>query len=378
MTTQPMGTTPTPQPGNGGSYASMFGSGNFTDAAAQALGQQGYNVKKSSNGSNVDKTSLINRFRQNRSSADQTAYRNDVELLKSLGYLTSKNPSRNSVEKEYTNFLTDFFSSDVADLGGYVTQRLSTTDETYTGTRTTTSRQVSTPAEATQIITSAFKDYLGIIPGAKVIASFTKALSALEKNLSAKTITTRDASGNATTTTVGGVATKEDKEALALDYVSKVLGKQEGIVNAGPTLNAGLTAIRKFANDYGVVIPDAEIRGYAMQYLKDGKLDFITEKLKNISKATYTGLAQYIDQGLTPKEIASQYMAKKAQILEVPVESLNVFDKDISRAITGPTLETLGDFENRMRQNPLWQYTKNAKETAASFTNNILSRFGMI
>jgi hypothetical protein len=372
-----MNTVPTPPPG-GGSYASMFGGGNFTDAAAQAAGQQGYNVKKNSNGTNVDKSSLINRFKQNRSSADQTAYRNDIELLKSLGYVTGKNPSRNTIDKEYTNFLTDFFNSDVADLGGYVTQRLSTTDATFTGSRTTTSRQVSTAAEATQIITSAFKDYLGVLPGAKEIASFTKALGTLERNLSAKTMTTRDAAGNATTTTVGGVATKEDKEALALDFVSKALGKQEGIVNAGPTLNAGLTAIRKFANDYGIVIPDADVRGYAMQYLKDGKLDFITEKLKNISKASHPGLAQYIDQGLTVKDIASQYLAKKAQILEVPIESLNVFDKDISLAVSGPALETLGDFENRMRQSPLWQYTKNAKEKGADFINNILSRFGMV
>ena len=378
MTSQPMDVLPSPVNTGGGSYGSMFGSGNFTEGAAQALGQQGYNIKKSFNGSNVDKTTLLNTFRQNRASADQTAYRNNIELLKSLNYITTKNPSRTATEKAYTNFLTDFYSSNVGDLSSYVTQRLSTTDADFTGTRTTTSRQVSSPAEATQIITSAFKDYLGVLPGAKEITSFTKALSALEKNLAAKTITTRDAAGNATTTTVGGVATKEDKEALALDYVSKVLGKQEGIVNAGPTLNAGLTAIRKFANDYGVVIPDANVRAYAMQYLKDGKLDFITEKLKNISKASYPGLTQYIDQGLSPKEIASQYLAKKAQILEVPIESLNVFDKDISRAISGQTLETLGDFENRMRQSPLWQYTKNAGQTAANFANNILSKFGMV
>jgi hypothetical protein len=372
-----MNTVPTPPPG-GGSYASMFGSGDFTAGAAQAVGQQGYNVKKNSNGTNVDKSALINRFKQNRSSADQTAYRNDIQLLKSLNYLTGKNPSRNTIDKEYTNFLTDFFNSDVADLGSYVTQRLSTTDATFTGSRTTTSRQVSTAAEATQIITSAFKDYLGVLPGAKEVTAFTKALSALEKNLAARTTTTRDASGNATTTTVGGVATKEDKETLALDFVSKALGKQQGVVNAGPTLAAGLTAIRKFASDYGVVIPDADVRGYAMQYLKDGKLDFITQKLKNISKATYPSLAPFIDQDLSPKEIASQYMVRKAQILEVPVESLSVFDKDIASAIGGQTLETLGDFENRMRQSPLWQYTKNAAEKGASFVNNILSKFGMV
>jgi hypothetical protein len=372
-----MNTVPTPPPG-GGSYASMFGGGNFTDAAAQAAGQQGYNVKKNSNGTNVDKSSLINRFKQNRSSADQTAYRNDIELLKSLGYVTGKNPSRNTIDKEYTNFLTDFFNSDVADLGGYVTQRLSTTDATYTGSRTTTSRQVSTADEAVKIITTAYKDYLGMIPGTKEVASFVKALSSLEKNLAARTTTTRDASGNATTTTVGGVATSQDKEALALDFVSKALGKQQGIVNAGPTLAAGLTAIRKFASDYGVIVPDADIRGYAMQYLKDGKLDFINEKLKNISKARYPSLAPFIDQGVNPREIASQYIVRKAQLLEIPIESINLFDNDVTRAIGGQVLETIGDFDNRMRQSPLWQFTKNAAEKGASFANSILSKFGMV
>ena len=382
MTMQPTNTLPVPLPPNnsGGSYSTMFGSGSFTDGAANALRNEGYNVKKINNGSNVDKTTLINRFKQNRSSSNQTAYRNDIELLKSLNYVTGKNPSRNTLEKSYTDFLTDFYSSDVSDLSNYVSQRLSTTDATFTGSRTTTSRQVSTADEAAKIITTAYKDYLNIIlpPGAKEVTSFVKALGSLEKNLAARTTTTRDASGNATTTTVGGVATKEDKETLALDFVSKALAKQEGIVNAGPTLNAGLTAIRKFANDYGIVIPDADVRGYAMQYLKDGKLDFITEKLKNISKATYPVLAPFIDQGVNPREIASQYMAKKAQILEVPLESLNVFDKDIARAIGGQTLETLGDFENRMRQSPLWQFTKNAAEKGANLANNILSRFGMV
>jgi len=377
MSSPTMNTVPTPPPG-GGSYASMFGGGNFTDAAAQAAGQQGYNVKKNSNGTNVDKSSLINRFKQNRSSADQTAYRNDIELLKSLGYVTGKNPSRNTIDKEYTNFLTDFFNSDVADLGGYVTQRLSTTDATYTGSRTTTSRQVSTADEAVKIITTAYKDYLGMIPGTKEVASFVKALSSLEKNLAARTTTTRDASGNATTTTVGGVATSQDKEALALDFVSKALGKQQGIVNAGPTLAAGLTAIRKFASDYGVIVPDADIRGYAMQYLKDGKLDFINEKLKNISKARYPSLAPFIDQGVNPREIASQYIVRKAQLLEIPIESINLFDNDVTRAIGGQVLETIGDFDNRMRQSPLWQFTKNAAEKGASFANSILSKFGMV
>lgn len=372
MTVSPM----PPAPVAGGSFATMLP--DYNQMAANAAGQSGYGNKKIINGVATDKASVLANFRQSRGAADQTEYQTNVEILKRLGLVSGKNPSRASVEKGYNALLTDFYLAPEKDFSSYVGTRLTTAQTQGVGTRTSVSRQQSTPAEATQIITSAFRDYLGVLPGVKEVTAFTKALVNLEKNLSARTVTTRDAEGNATTTTVGGVATKEDREALALDFVGKALEKQQGIPNAGPALNAGLTAIRKFANDYGVVIPDVDVRGYAMQYLKDGKLDFITEKLKNISKATYTGLAQYIDQGVTPREIASQYMAKKAQILEVPVESLNVFDKDIARAISGQTLETLGDFENRMRQNPLWQFTKNAKEMAANFTNNILSRFGMV
>lgn len=371
MTVSPM----PPAPVAGGSFATMLP--DYNQMAADAAGQSGYGNKKIVNGRGIDKASLLADFRRNRGSSDQTEYQSTVELLKRLGLVSGKNPSRSSVEKGYNNLLTDFYLAPEKDFGTYATARLGTAAEQGVGTRTTTSRQQSTPSEAAQIITAAFKDYLGVLPGVKEVNAFTKALGALEKNLSARTVTTRDATGNATTTTVGGVATKEDRESLALDYVSKVLAAQ-GLKNPGPTLSAGLTAIRKFASDYGVVIPDADVRGYAMQYLKDGKLDFITEKLKNISKARYPSLAPFIDQGVNPREIASQYMAKKAQILEVPIESLNVFDNDVARAISGQTLETLGDFENRMRQSPLWQYTKNAKEKGADFINNILSRFGMV
>jgi hypothetical protein len=376
MTVSP--TPPAPiKPTAGGSFATLLP--DYNALAADASGQYGYGTKKIINGIATDKASQLAKFRQNiRTSANQSEYQNNVEILKRLGLVSGKSPSRTSVDTGYDALLTDFYLSPDKDFSTYISTRLTTAQTKGIGTSTTTSRQQSTSAEAAQIITDAFKGYLNIIPNASTITSFTKDLINLEKKLSARTTTTRDAAGNATTTTVGGVATKEDREALALNYVSKILGKQEGIVNAGPTLAAGLTAIRKFANDYGVVVPDADIRGYAMQYVRDGKLDFITEKLKNISKARYPGLTQYIDQGLSVKDVASQYMVRKAQLLEVPIETLNPFDTDVSRAISGQVMETIGDFDNRMRQSPLWQYTKNAKEKGASFVNNILSKFGMV
>ena len=373
MTIQPIDTTP--KPTGGGSFQTMFG-GDYTQAAKNALSESGYNSIKTVNGVNVDKVALINNFKKNRASADQTAYKNDVSILKNLGYVTSKTASRTVIEKAYVNFLTDFYSSDVSTMNDYISQRLSTSDETFTGTRATTTRQLSTPTEAADIISKAFKDYLGTTPSAKIIKSFTNELKKLESSLAARTVTTRDAQGNAVVTTTGGVATNADKESLALNFVGKVLERQ-GIANAGPALNAGLTAIRKTANDFGVVLSDAEIRKSALQYVRDGKLDNIDMKLKNIAKVTYPGLAQYIDAGLSVKDVASQYIAKKSQILEMPIEMLNVFDKDISRALTGQQMMNLNDFEVSLRNNPLWQYTKNARDTFDNLGLKVLRDWGL-
>jgi hypothetical protein len=373
MTIQP--NPPSPQPGNGGSFQTMFG-GDYTDIAANRMQQgSGYNSIKKVNGINVDKYALIQRFKTNRSNADQTQYKKDITLLKSLGYVTGKNPSRASIEKGYTNFATDFYTSGANELTDYVTQRLSSTDATYTGSRTTTTRQLTSQSEAVDLITTAYRDYLNLIPGQKTITKFVNDLKKLESSLSAKTITTRDANGNAVVTTVGGVATNADKEGLVLNFIGKVLEKQ-GIKNPGPALNTGLTAIRKFASDYGIVVPDGDIRKYALQYLQDGKLDNVAEKLKTIAKVSYPTIAPFIDQGLNVRDIASQYMAKKSQLLEIPLELVNPFDKDVVKGFS--SMMAPDEFENMIRNNPLWEFTKNAREKTASTVNNILRRFGLV
>lgn len=181
MTVSP--TPPAPiKPTAGGSFATLLP--DYNALAADASGQYGYGTKKIINGIATDKASQLAKFRQNiRTSANQSEYQNNVEILKRLGLVSGKSPSRTSVDTGYDALLTDFYLSPDKDFSTYISTRLTTAQTKGIGTSTTTSRQQSTSAEAAQIITDAFKGYLNIIPNASTITSFTKDLINLEKKL---------------------------------------------------------------------------------------------------------------------------------------------------------------------------------------------------
>jgi hypothetical protein len=54
----------------------------------------------------------------------------------------------------------------------------------------------------------------------------------------------------------------------------------------------------------------------------------------------------------------------------------SVFDKDIQDGLTGNLSMT--DFNKRLRKNPVWANTKNAKEEAANYATDILKSFGLM
>jgi hypothetical protein len=71
--------------------------------------------------------------------------------------------------------------------------------------------------------------------------------------------------------------------------------------------------------------------------------------------------------------------------LELPRQSIGVFDKSIQKALTNEGKQgvmTYGNFELLLRNSPetssVWANTKKAKEEAASYANSILQSFGLM
>jgi hypothetical protein len=241
------------------------------------------------------------------------------------------------------------------------------------GTTTLIQPSITTREDAYDYFNSLMRDYVGMDADAKDFERYFKALNKLEKTKVSKQKTVR--TGSTTTQIVTPGVTNEDREELALDFVSKYIDTK-GIENAGGAIGANLRDIRRLAADYNVSLSDAEVRQYALNGLRDKtSIETVRTKIQNTAKAMYQNLSPFIDQGLTVKDIASQYINRMANVLEINPETVKLDNRYVQNALT--TLPNFTDFNKMLRNSPQWEYTNNAREEAASYANKILQDFGL-
>lgn len=359
-------TTPTPPaPSPGGSF------GNYLSGTGGVSTGLGLNTSKNLFGTLMTKTTAKNFFKQAQATGDYSLI---TSLLNEKGYLTGKSTNPKTVESTYNYFLDVFFQSEYTDVNQFPTIG---TAGTGSGTTSAVYKSLTGKLSGTELVNTLFNDYIGVLPGVKEIKTILTALDKLEQTRATRQVTSRDAAGNIVQTTTGGV-TDQDRENLILGFIGKRI-PAEGIENIGGAIGNNLASIRKFANEHGIVLPDTDIRKMALNsVLSKTGLDDTAVKIRNIAKSRYPSLIPYIDAGLSVKEIGSQYMARKAQLLELPLESLNVFDLDVNKVLSGQSLMSMSDYDTIIRQNPIYKFTMQAREKASEFATNILKDFGLM
>jgi len=143
--------------------------------------------------------------------------------------------------------------------------------------------------------------------------------------------------------------------------------------------------LRTYAADMGVQLSDANVKKWLRSIIAQSAT---TEQYKGWIKQqaanSFAGLAQYIKQGQTVRQLADPYMQSMANILEINPASLTLQDPTIKRALSGvkekdgvTNMMSLTQFEDSLRQDPRWLTTHNAKGTAADLAAGILSDFGL-
>jgi len=168
-----------------------------------------------------------------------------------------------------------------------------------------------------------------------------------------------------------------------------LLGKVAGKAIQGSDINTLLTAggaaakdvnfILSYARNYGVVLTREQAMNYVANNFRKGQnIDASRTKILQIAKSQpqYAAIADKITNDVSVKELAGNYIYQKAQTLELNMDSIDVFDKDIQDGLTGNLSMT--DFNKRLRKNPAWANTKNAKEEAANYATDILKSFGLM
>lgn len=111
--------------------------------------------------------------------------------------------------------------------------------------------------------------------------------------------------------------------------------------------------------------------------------DFKNEILKQ-SIAAFPGLEKQLRAGQTLADVAQPYTQSMAQILEIPVGNINMFDPTIRNALSfkdpsgAAQTQPLWQFQNTLRQDARWTKTQNAQDAAMGTAHKVLQDFGMV
>lgn len=203
-----------------------------------------------------------------------------------------------------------------------------------------------------------------------------------EKKAVSSTTRKYDAEGNEIgRTSTGELLTETDKILI----LGKVAGKAiqgsdiNTLLSAGGKASEDVDSILSYAKRYGVVLTKEQAMSYVASNFKKGQnLESSKAKILQIAKAQpqYAAIADKISDTVSLQDLAGNYIYNKAQVLELSMDSIDVFDKDIQDGLTGNM--TMTDFNKKLRQNPAWATTKNAKEEAANYATDILKSFGLM
>lgn len=190
-------------------------------------------------------------------------------------------------------------------------------------------------------------------------------------------------------TTTGDLLDSNDKFRIMADVLTPTLQNTplEDITKYGGRVASSIMELKDTAKDYGIELSAKDALNKVLRTFKSGgvldtgALEGEKSMLKEMSKSIYKNLAVEIDRGVKVSDIAGQFASYKSKILEIPSESLDVFDKDIQEALHnggGQGVMNFNDFQIKMRKDPRWSKTQNAREEASNYATDILRSFGLM
>lgn len=170
-----------------------------------------------------------------------------------------------------------------------------------------------------------------------------------------------------------------DRLFSAVDWKKKV--RMESL---GGTGSGQVQAMRQQAAAYGIEPTDdwfgEQVGAVA---LGDETTEGVLGKIKNLSKQRYTAYADQIEAGVSISDISEGYRQSIGRVLEINPTSVDVFDKNIQKALNFRDPEgknapmNLNDFEDDLRRDDRWQFTQNARESLLTTGQNVLRSFGL-
>ena len=152
----------------------------------------------------------------------------------------------------------------------------------------------------------------------------------------------------------------------------------------GGDLSAIENQLRNTALRNGVRIGDHQLRNWMRNIVRgDSSQQQFETHIRDVAAKTFSAYGDQIKGGMDMADLASPYIQSMSDILELNPASLDLYDHTIRKALSfkndkGEQVPmSITDFEDSLRQDQRWQYTKQAKDQAKGYTNAIAKMWGL-
>lgn len=158
--------------------------------------------------------------------------------------------------------------------------------------------------------------------------------------------------------------------------------KSEVIFTGGGALGSYITQIKQQALNYGISLDANQLATINRDLLnpQDGKdAQWYLNNIKQQAIDANPAFAASLKEGRTLYDVTSAYRKQMADLLEV--DSTNITWNDLMSKVINKdkgTANTFADFTKLVKQDPLWQRTKNAKETYSNTALDLMKQFGFM
>jgi hypothetical protein len=144
--------------------------------------------------------------------------------------------------------------------------------------------------------------------------------------------------------------------------------------------------LRSTALQNGITLHDDQLQKW-MQGIVRGNASqeqFVTA-IRRMAADAFPLYGEQVKSGLDLMDVASPFIQSMSELLELNPADIKLTDPTIRRALSGtpgsngqvgPT--TLSSFEDGLRNDPRWLYTKNARKTAEDFGASIAKMWGLV
>ena len=158
--------------------------------------------------------------------------------------------------------------------------------------------------------------------------------------------------------------------------------KSEIIFTGGGTLGSYVDQIKRQALNYGLALDKNELDTINHDLLNptDGKdAQWYLNNIKQRSIDANPAFAASLKEGRTLYDVTGAYRKQMADLLEI--DPTNITWNDLMSKVMNKdkgVAYTFADFTKQVKSDPLWQRTKNAKETYSNTALDLMKQFGFL